>query len=127
MFKNFLKIAHIVNETGTSNYRQARIPIESGLNIEAWEENLSNYPDTRLIQYLKFCFPLSITKYKKLDVGKVTNHYSGLQHPGAVTQYLDKERDLGAILGPVRDEDKHLVHCPPLLTRPKDNNRKRYP
>ena len=122
--QEFLKIAHIVNETGTSNYRQARIPIKSGLNIEAWEENLSNYPDTRLIQYLKFGFPLSITKDKKLDGGKVTNHYSALQHPGAVTQYLDKERDLGAILGPVRDKDKHLVHCSPLLTRPKDNNSK---
>ena len=43
----------------------------------------------------------------------------------AVTQYLDKEKDLGAILGPVRDENKHLVHCSPLLTRPKDNNSKR--
>ena len=31
----FLEIAHIVNETGTSNYKQARIPVKSGLNIEA--------------------------------------------------------------------------------------------
>ena len=119
--QELLEIAHIVNETGTSNYKQARIPIKSGLNIEAWEEN---YPDTRLIQYLKFGFPLSITKGKKLGGGEVTNHYSALQYPGAVTQYLDKERDLGAILGAVRDEDKHLVHCSPLLTRPKDNNSK---
>ena len=65
-----LEIAHAVNETGTSNYKQARILIKSCLNIEAWEENLSNYPDTRLIQYLKFGFPLSITKGTKLGGGR---------------------------------------------------------
>ena len=66
--------------------------------------------------------PLAITKGEKLCGGEARNHYSALQYPEAVTQYLDKKRALGAILGLVRDKDKHLVHCSPLLTRPKDNN-----
>ena len=45
--QEILEIAHIVNESSSSNYKQARNPIKSGLNIEAWEENLSNYSDTR--------------------------------------------------------------------------------
>ena len=69
--QEFLEIAHIINDTGTSNYKQARIPIKSGLNIEAWEENQRNYPDTRLLQYLRFGFPLSITKGEKLNGGEV--------------------------------------------------------
>ena len=88
--QEFLEIAHIVNETGTSKYKQARIPVKSGLNIEAWEENLVNYPDNRLIEYLRFAFPMSIRKGKNLCGGEIRNHYSALHHPEAVIQYLDK-------------------------------------
>ena len=68
---------------------------------------------------------MSITNGEKLDGDEVKNHYSALQYQSAVNRYLDKERALGAILGPVRDRDKYLIHCSPLLTRPKDNNSKR--
>ena len=32
-----LKTADIILSTGVPNYRMARIPIKSGLNVEAWE------------------------------------------------------------------------------------------
>ena len=34
----FLKVANCILSTGVPNYRAARIPIKSGLNVEAWEK-----------------------------------------------------------------------------------------
>ena len=42
--EEFINIAQIIKNTGVSNYKQARFPVESGLNIEAWENRLINYP-----------------------------------------------------------------------------------
>ena len=55
-----LQVADAILFTNKPNYREARIPIVSGLNIRAWETYLKGYPDDRLIQYIRFGFPLSI-------------------------------------------------------------------
>ena len=55
------QIAEIIRGTGLPNYRQARIPLRSGLNVQVWEYRLRDYPDKFLLQYLKFGFPLSLT------------------------------------------------------------------
>ena len=47
-----LKTASIIRDTGQPNYKVARIPIESGLNVAAWEKYLENYSDKRIIQYI---------------------------------------------------------------------------
>ena len=39
--------------------------------------------------------------------------------------YLRKETSLGAIVGPVPNIDSDVYHCSPLLSRPKDNNKRR--
>ena len=56
---------------------------------------LVSYPDKRLIQYLKFGFPLFIDKDGRLCGGEVKNHCSE-----AVTQYLDKEKGICSHSGP---------------------------
>ena len=63
-----VEIAGIIRSTGVPNYQEARIPLISGLNIEAWEEYLRNYPDPLLIEYVKFGFPMSIVDYEALKV-----------------------------------------------------------
>ena len=56
--EQFVAVAEIIQSTNLPNYKMARIPVSSSLNIPAWERYLSNYPDKRVIQYLKFRFPL---------------------------------------------------------------------
>ena len=56
-------MAHMISDTGLPNYRLARVPMASDLNTDAWERHLQGYPDTRLIHYLKFGFPLSPRNY----------------------------------------------------------------
>ena len=121
--EQFVAVAEIVQSTNLPNYKMARIPVSSSLNIPAWEKYLSDYPDKRVIQYLKFGFPLSLTEGHDLHNTDVSNHASAVQYPEAVTEYLEKEMALGAILGPVAKVPHANYHCSSLLTRPKDLNK----
>ena len=118
-------MATVIHSTGLPNYRQARLAVYSNLNIPAWGRLLVNSPNTRLLDYLKFGFPLSILNHESLDNRDIVNHFSALQHPKAVTDYLHKEVNLGAILGPFDAIPYHKFHCSPLLTRPKDLDKRR--
>ena len=121
----YLHIAEIIKGTGKPNYKAARIPVKSDLNLEAWEDCLRDYPDKRLFQYLKFGFPLSMKEPNELSNTQVVNHYSALQYPEQVLQYLNKEREWGAILGPFDHPPTDHFHCSPLLSRPKDGSDRR--
>ena len=122
---SYMKVSKVIRETGLPNYRMARFPIDSGLNIEAWAKYLENYSNKKLLQYLTYGFPLSITNSESLNNKNVTNHFSALQFSEAVDQYLKKEIELGAMLGPFDYIDCPHYHCSPLLTRPKGNNNRR--
>ena len=102
----------------------ARFPIESGLNIDAWHHYLKDYSNKRLIQYLTYGFSLSVTISDSLCNKNITNHFSALQYPGTVAQYLQKEIHLGEMLGHFDHVDCPHYHCSPLLTRPKENNKR---
>ena len=121
----YLHLAKKVKESGVPNYRQVRVPIKSDLNIEAWKHHLYDYKDQVIIQYLQYGFPLSITSPDSLRELTVKNHFSAMQHKQAIASYLTKEKHHGAIVGPIPNLDKHFIHCSPLLTRPKDNGKRR--
>ena len=122
---DYISMAKSICSTGLPNHRQARFPVHSNLNIQAWESLLKDSPNTRLLDYLKFGFPLSLCNHESLANKDIVNHFSALQHPSAVTEYLHKEVNLGAILGPFEDIPYHEFHCSPLLTRPKDVDKRR--
>ena len=116
----YVAVAKIIHSTGLPNYRAVRIPVSSSLNIPEWEAYLLDYPDKRVIQYLKFSFPLSLSKSNNLHNTAVANHASALQYPEAVQDYRDKEISLGYIIGPVTYIPDKDYLCSPLLTCPKD-------
>ena len=120
-----VKVADTIRNTGVPNYQSARFPLLSGLNIKAWERLLYNYPNKFLIQYIKFGFPLSICNHDNLKVTYVNNHHSATEHPQAVQDYINKELEYGALLGPVKHVTSSHFHCSPLLTRPKDDDKSR--
>ena len=114
-----LTIADTIRSTGFPNYKVARIPIKSDLNVEAWEYHLKDYSDKQILQYIKFGFPLSLTNANELGNKEVTNHYSACQYPQEVQKYIDKEKSFGT--GPVKNISHEQYHCSQLMTRPKDN------
>ena len=106
-------MADIILGTGVPNYRMARIPIKSGLNVEAWEHHLSDYADKRLLQYIKFGYPLSLNNPQELCNKEITYHYSACQYPKQVQEYLDKEKEIGSLLGPADNITHSQYHCSP--------------
>ena len=114
-----------IRESGVPNYRQVRVPIKSGLNIEAWRRQLYDYKDQVLVQYLEYGFTLSIKDSRPLTEQKIKNHFSATQYHHAVSSYLAKERQFGAIIGPIPQVQDYAIHCSPLLTRPKDTDKRR--
>ena len=52
-----VNIAQHIQSTGKPNYMEVRYPLKSGLNLEAWNRLLFDYPDRKLLQYLIFGFP----------------------------------------------------------------------
>ena len=108
-----INITDIVGETNKSNYQQARFPLNLGLNLQAWDNYLQHYPHRIVLQYLKFGFPLSIKDSDALNNTAVTNHFSALQYPLAMQQYLDNEIAHGAMIGPVDQVISPHFHCAP--------------
>ena len=121
----YMNMAKAISDSGVPNYRCARFPLHSGLNIQAWDHYLRDYHDKFLIQYLTYGFPLSAVDRNLSCNTVITNHYSALQFPDAIDEYLQKEVGLGAILGPYDCIDYDKLHCSPLLTRPKDGDSRR--
>ena len=93
----------MVKHSGLPNYKQTRFPLNSDLRIEASKKYLHGYKDQKLVHYLQYGFPLSITQPEFLCNRNVKNHHSALQFQDAVWAYIIKERSHGAILGPVKD------------------------
>ena len=123
--EHYMGMAKAIRNTKLPNYKFARFPVPSNLNLDAWRHHLKDYHDQRLLQYLTYRFPLSINNPSDLHNTDIKNHHSAMQFPAAIQQYLDKELQLGAMLGPFSSIDYDKFHCSPLLTRPKDGNKRR--
>ena len=52
MGKSPFEIHELVKSTGRPNFMQARFPLESQLNVEAWEMYLHGYWDRQLLQLI---------------------------------------------------------------------------
>jgi hypothetical protein len=55
----------------------------------------------------------------------VTNHGSALKFPAEVDNYFSQEINFGAMLGPFPDPPFPDLHCSPLMTAPKDGDKRR--
>ena len=120
----YLKLAKTIRESGVPNYWQVGVPIKSGLNIETWRRQLHDYKDQVLLQYLEYGFPLSIKDSRSLTEQNTKNHFLATQYHQAVSSYLAKERQFGAIMGPIPKVQDYAIHCSPLITRPKHTDKR---
>ena len=59
----YMDLAKAILDSGVPNYKFARFPLHSGLNISAWDHYLRDYHDKFPIQYLTYGFPLSTVDF----------------------------------------------------------------
>ena len=91
-----------VYKTCNYNHKQARIPIQTTLNIAEWIQRLSNYHDKVICEYLEFGWPINYCN-QTLPVYDVDNHPSvDLSFP------LDNSVNSGILRDSYLGEDFHL-------------------
>ena len=119
------KLYNIVKDSNLPNYLQAKVTVNSGLRIDNWREALKDYPDTQLVDFLEFGWPLDFTA---LTPPRPTfqNHEKNEENMIHIERYLEKEIKHRAILGPFPSQPfTPWTQVSPLMTRPKKNTEER--
>lgn len=122
---NFANIYQAVLKTGLPNFAAAKIPLQSGINVQQWKEALVAYHDQELIQFLDFGWPLGFYK-KRPPVSVTVNHQSAKDHPEHVKAFIHNECELNALLGPFHSPPfEPWTRVSPMMTRPKKDSEAR--
>ena len=110
------------------NREGARCTLKSGLNFEAWDAIQTGHESDKLVlDGIRYGFPLQYTGGPiYVDPDKNVNHHSGRAYPEAVEEYINKEVQLGALVGPFPDPPfKPWCNISPIMTRPKQDTTER--
>lgn len=96
-------IYNAVKKTGLPNAMAARRPLPTRLNLLAWKENLcDSRDDQELLDFLTYGFPLGYLGPVSAN-DDVKNHPSATSYSDNIDAFLQKELDLGGIIGPMSD------------------------
>ena len=119
-----IKAHKIVVQSGKPNFLQARIRVDTQLNLEEWQKQLQGYWDTQLID-LRFGFPIDFNRLSPLR-WEGQNHKSAIDYPNDIETYLAEERSFNAIVGPFKNHPCPNGHISPFMSRekPQSNNRR---
>ena len=101
------------------NYKGARIPVPSGLNIPMWRYILKDYDLFIIGDYLQFGFPINVDFNIFQCNTQVVNHSSAWQRKQGVHKYFTTEVSKKAMLGPFENFPFDKVHYLPLMARDK--------
>ena len=89
------------------------------------KKHIGSYHNGRLIDYLKFGFPLSIQDRSNIRRNATKNHHnSAINDSLEIDSFLEKELQEGAIFGPFDEIPHPEFTWSPLMTRPKGNGRR---
>ena len=114
-----------VRQSGKPNYLGERIRVPSKFNFSVLENMLSNYSIRRLIEFLKFGFPI---EHNGSAVTHNRVNHKGAQQPfyNDIIEYLDTEIHEQAVLGPLEHPPfEGQVGISPLNSVPKKDSSKR--
>ena len=78
-----------------------------------------------MVNLIQFGFPLGIGDRQQLNRQYVTNHSSATNFSKEVQEFINTEIQHGALLGPFPAPPHDQFHCSPMMTRPKDGNKRR--
>ena len=103
----------------------ANVPVDTPLNITAWDVRLQDYHDSNVVKFLRYGWLINYTT-DKLPDSSSSNHSSALSYSEHVDCYIANELELGAIAGPfIHNPLPWPLICSPLQTVPKHASTKR--
>ena len=106
------------------NHLGARVKVDTQLNLQEWYDQLQDYWDQQLFDFLTFGFPLDFNRSSPLH-WEGGNHKSALDHPDDIDAYLQEEISFKAIVGPFPKHPSHNGHISPFMTRDKPGSKNR--
>ena len=115
-----LQVYQKVKVTALPNYKCARIPLKSDLNIMNWKAYVAHDPQHKdLIDYLQFGFPLNYESSQP-PTTEAINHMSARNYPDHIDRHISIELQHDAIVGPFETPPfTQWTHTNPLITREK--------
>ena len=123
----YLSLALRVELSGASNADGLQIPIKSHLNLEAWKELLADFSDPWVVKGVTYGWPLGIDRTLPTAQHPWPNHNSCDRFMPEVNEFFTKEVSHGAVfpLGPTPSSLPAGSTSIPILTVPKDTNKRR--
>ena len=120
--KEFFENFDAIYNSGVPNHACCKIKIESKLNIKAFRENLQNFHDNIICDYLEYGWPIGYHS-TDLPISQPCNHNNAHAFAKHVDCFIDTEVKLGATLGPY-DANPFSTQCytSPLNTVEKSNS-----
>ncbi len=98
-FVQFIVQAHeLIKASGVPNYKGCKIRIPSKFQVGYLENQLSDYEDKEVVEFLKFGFPIGRDRQVVGGI-PVPNHRSVLDYPDHMDTYVDTEVSDKAIIG----------------------------
>lgn len=115
-----------VRDSGLPNYIGRRMQLPSSLNLDAWEKVFGIYPECKeMLDFVKYGFPMGYMGPTS-DLNDNYNHSSAEAHAGHIDSFIEKEIELGGVIGPFTEPPfSPWIHCAPLMSRPKNESDKR--
>lgn len=121
----FSELYELIKAHALPNCVGAKVIIESGLKVKAWEQHLREYHDKAICCFIKYGWPVG---YHARDppVTSELNHPSASKFNKDVQAYIDKELALGALIGPFKHPPfLPWTRCSPIMTRAKKDSMER--
>lgn len=127
---NYIKIHDLIHSSGQYNFEACKFPLHTKLNIDYFRFMLLDYKDNVICDFLEYGFPLGYFGKNQQQTSnhakKVRNHKGAKDFPRSVQDFLHKEKNYGAILGPFKNNPFSCnITISPLNTVPKKGSEER--
>jgi hypothetical protein len=122
-FNNYLSVQQLYS--GVPNFISKTVSIASHINVDLFRELGQGFHDQQIFDLIKYGFLLDLDKSSFIPNLAVTNHGSAIKFPIEVDNYFDEEIRLGSIFGLFTNPPLPGLHCSPIMTAPKDGNKRR--
>ena len=115
----YLRVVDLTSASGLPNYKAVRIPLPSAFDLEYLEQQMIDYHDKVVLNYIKFGFPLGIARRFHIVSDATENHASAKAYSDEVSSFISDEMAFDALLGHFKRKPHPLFTWSPLMTRPK--------
>ena len=95
-----IEMHETVKKSNVPNFQGCRIPLVSNWNCEYLEENLVEYDDKQVVDFVKFGWPIGLVETEFKQCRPPKNHRSATDYSEEMDRYIAREVAEGTLLGP---------------------------